>query len=352
MIKNLQSLRFFFIMLVVMSHIIGKSFDFGGECGVSFFFVLSGFVLSYAYGEKVRDGWFQLKPFLKRQLLKFYPLHLLTFLIMLALDARLGHFYSIPKLVANALLLQSWVPSDDFYFVANGPSWFLSDMMFFYVVFPRLFLWLVSMQASRLRIVSAIVVALYACLVMAIPQDMVNPVLYISPLTRVLDFALGILLFRFCTSAYGLRMASWISRQSKSGVTGLQVLMLLEMVAVFYIYELSPSGFRCASLFWVVSPVFLFVYIATDKVTALVTAFLHHPFMLWLGSISFEIYLTHFVTLRILNSILNSLGVYSAELPGMAVTCMEVVMIVLVSYVVKKCYVDKVYSAMEKVVLR
>jgi len=33
-IKNLQSLRFFFIMLVVMSHIIGKSFDFGGECGV------------------------------------------------------------------------------------------------------------------------------------------------------------------------------------------------------------------------------------------------------------------------------------------------------------------------------
>ena len=208
-------------MLVVMSHIIGKSFDFGGECGVSFFFVLSGFVLSYAYGEKVRDGWLQLKPFLKRQLLKFYPLHLLTFLIMLALDARLGHFYSIPKLVANALLLQSWVPSDDFYFVANGSSWFLSDMMFFYVVFPRLFLWLVSMQASRLRIVSAIVVALYACLVMAIPQDMVNPVLYISPLTRVLDFALGILLFRFCTSAYGLRMASWISRQSKSGVTGL-----------------------------------------------------------------------------------------------------------------------------------
>ena len=49
MIKTLQSLRFFFIMLVVLSHYIGTSFDFGGECGVSFFFVLSGFVLSLAY---------------------------------------------------------------------------------------------------------------------------------------------------------------------------------------------------------------------------------------------------------------------------------------------------------------
>ena len=34
MIKTLQSLRFFFIMLVVLSHYIGTSFDFGGECVV------------------------------------------------------------------------------------------------------------------------------------------------------------------------------------------------------------------------------------------------------------------------------------------------------------------------------
>ena len=37
MIQTLHSLRFIFIMLIVFSHIIGKTFDFGGECGVSFF---------------------------------------------------------------------------------------------------------------------------------------------------------------------------------------------------------------------------------------------------------------------------------------------------------------------------
>ena len=31
MIRTLQSLRFFFIMLVVLSHYIGSSFDFGGH---------------------------------------------------------------------------------------------------------------------------------------------------------------------------------------------------------------------------------------------------------------------------------------------------------------------------------
>ena len=53
MIHTLQSLRFIFIMLVVLSHYIGSSFDFGGECGVSFFFMLSGFVLSLAYSERI-----------------------------------------------------------------------------------------------------------------------------------------------------------------------------------------------------------------------------------------------------------------------------------------------------------
>lgn len=350
MIQNLQSLRFFFIMLVVMSHIIGKSFDFGGECGVSFFFVLSGFVLSYAYGQKIREEQFQLKPFLKRQLLKFYPLHLLTFLIMLALDARLGQYYDFPKLVANALLLQSWVPSDDFYFVANAPSWFLSDLLFFYIVFPWLFLWLINIRELKLWLTMAVVVALYTCLAVAIPQEMVNPVLYISPLTRILDFALGILLFRYCSSASGQQFTTWLKRQSEAVVSCLEVLMFLWVVVSFFIYEHSPASFRCASLFWCVSPVFLLVYIKSDKLEGLVTSFLHHPFVLWLGSISLEIYLTHFVTMRILYGMMNTIGIPDEERLNLIVVAITIVLIIVVSFIVKRFYVDKIYGALIKYV--
>ena len=92
MIQTLQSLRFIFIMLIVFSHIIGKSFDFGGECGVSFFFMLSGFVLSLAYGRKVEERQFSTRSFVLRQLLKFYPLHILMLMAFVALPVPLVIF--------------------------------------------------------------------------------------------------------------------------------------------------------------------------------------------------------------------------------------------------------------------
>ena len=56
----------------------------------------------------------------------------LMFVILATLDYRLGQGAEWYKLLANLLLLQSWVPADSFYFVANGSSWFLCDILFFY----------------------------------------------------------------------------------------------------------------------------------------------------------------------------------------------------------------------------
>ena len=108
-IATFQSLRFVFIMLIVFSHIIGKSFDYGGECGVSFFFMLSGFVLSLGYGDSVRVGQFSTRRFFLRQLSKFYPLHLLMLVVFVVLDARLGIIYNWQHLLPSVLLLQSWI---------------------------------------------------------------------------------------------------------------------------------------------------------------------------------------------------------------------------------------------------
>ena len=59
MIRTLQSLRLIFILLVLFSHLSWGDVPplrFGGECGVSFFFMLSGFVLSIGYGAKIEEG--------------------------------------------------------------------------------------------------------------------------------------------------------------------------------------------------------------------------------------------------------------------------------------------------------
>lgn len=265
MIKSLQSLRFVFIMLVVMSHIIGKSFDFGGECGVSFFFLLSGFVLSYAYGGQVSAGTFQQRRFLQKQLSKFYPLHVVTFFVMMMLDARLGRFFGWEQLVANLLLLQSWVPSDNFYFVANGLSWFLSDLLFFYVAFPFAFRLLTGQPLRRLLVGAAVVLALYAGLAVSIPEGFINPLLYAAPWTRLLDFSIGILLYRLYASEAGQSFGSWLSRQPASAVTLMEFALVLAVVASFFVYEHSSLRFRCTALFWFVLPAVLYFFVASDK---------------------------------------------------------------------------------------
>ena len=67
MIETLQSLRFIFIMMIFMSHFAYRGigpFDAGGDCGVAFFFMLSGFVVSLGYGRQIREGSFQYGRFL------------------------------------------------------------------------------------------------------------------------------------------------------------------------------------------------------------------------------------------------------------------------------------------------
>lgn len=337
-------------MLVVMSHIIGKSFDFGGECGVSFFFILSGFVLSYAYGSRVEDGTFRLGAFLKKQLSKFYPLHLLTFFLMLGLDARLGRFYDWPKLLANAFLLQSWVPSDDFYFVANGLSWFLSDLLFFYVVFSLVFRWLNKSSLRALTIGGAVVLVLYVMLAVSIPPSLINPLLYASPITRLIDFCIGILVFRFWMSMRGKECQRFINGMSCASIGILEIVMVLMVVLSFFVYENSSLRFRCASLFWLVLPIVLYVFVTTDKMSGIVSRGLHQSLMQWLGNISLEIYLTHLVTMRIFYSILASLGMCEEQKLHPLVILMTIFIIILVSYLTKRSFVDPVFARLTKII--
>ena len=199
MIATLQSLRFVFVMLIFLSHFDYKdihALDAGGDCGVAFFFLLSGFVLSLGYGPQISEGSFSFGRFLKRRLLKCYPLHILCLLLFLivsrsAIDGRV---------ILNALLLQSWVPDADYYFSCNSVSWFLSSLMFCYLVFPSVYR---RISPALTLTVLAAGIAIY----LLVPYSRVNAILYVHPLVRFIDFYLGMLLARYYgrwTSPQGL----------------------------------------------------------------------------------------------------------------------------------------------------
>ena len=295
-------------MLVVISHYIGKEFDFGGECGVSFFFILSGFVLSYAYSDKISNGTFNNKSLFARQFKKIYPLHIATFLIMFILDLKLERYYDIYVIIPNVLLLQSWFPDDSFYFVANGASWFLCDILFFYLIFPNVNKFILNNNTRRITIYLTVIFLLYIWLIISIPDSLINPILYANPLTRLLDFSIGIVVYKIYISEKCMKFGNNMMTYSPLKVSIIEITLILSIVAIAIAYPMIPQRVRTVSLFWMIIPVFLLFFAISDKSNGVLSLLLQNKSMVWLGNISFDIYIIHMPVLRIFNSILSKTG--------------------------------------------
>jgi len=140
----LTGLRFYAALLVVLFHFSLNRFfagdaalveplqfllKNGGWFGVTFFFVLSGFVLTWSAMPGDTPG-----RFLWKRLAKIGPNHIVMFVVALAV-AGLGAA-AVWEAGANLFLLHAWVPRDTAFFSINHPSWSISAELFFYAMFP------------------------------------------------------------------------------------------------------------------------------------------------------------------------------------------------------------------------
>lgn len=151
MIKTINSFRFILILMIVMSHsllpISQGMKDYLGEFPVAMFFIISGFVLSLSYGERLVKEEVSNKRFFLTRISKLYPLHLFVLAIIIPLDYRLGLLGPWYQTLAHALLLQCWMPTHQFGGALNGPTWFISDLIIYYLIFKYLYRW--NMQSKK-----------------------------------------------------------------------------------------------------------------------------------------------------------------------------------------------------------
>ena len=219
----LTSLRFFAALHVCVFHMYSMKITNPrgwfrhiatiGYVGVSFFFVLSGFILVYTYAGRetsVREFW-------RARFARIYPAYLFSllftapfyFYVCLKMHPMPIPFLVWPQqhLVAAssmvAVLIQSWVPGAALAW--NAPAWSLSDEAFFYLLFPALLVWLAAKtQKSWIRIIAVCwALSLAACLMYVV----LNPdhaafvddnsfltwlsVLKFNPLVRLPEFVVG-----------------------------------------------------------------------------------------------------------------------------------------------------------------
>jgi peptidoglycan/LPS O-acetylase OafA/YrhL len=178
-----------------------------GYVGVNFFFVLSGFVLAYAYVENGRMTTTSAR-FWRARFARVYPMHLIGLLLALPLFVLGSSAAHAPaaeiakegakEFALSALLVQAWVPSHAL--DLNGPAWSLSVEAFFYAMFPVL-VWLLG----RLRARGLAVVAVCAWIAAQVPPLLhhgpanvlahtteLDHLLLYDPLAHLPDFVVGV----------------------------------------------------------------------------------------------------------------------------------------------------------------
>ncbi|WP_412543655.1 acyltransferase [Longispora sp. K20-0274] len=265
-----------------------------GPISLSFFFVLSGFVLTWGAGP--RDT---ATGFWRGRFFKIFPNHLLVFAVALGLIIASGEHVRVIQAVANLFLVQAWIPNTSFFlYPINGVTWSLSAELFFYACFPVLVLLVNRIRPSRLWLYVAVAIAGVAIIptiaTTFVPETPASPFggqgiaswpqhwfVFFFPVTRSLEFITGMLLARI------IKTGRWI------GVGILPAVAVI--VAVYAVSLYVPKIYTLAAIF-VIPVVLLIGAAATSDLAGRNTLLTTKP-MVWLGDISFAFYALHVVVL-------------------------------------------------------
>ena len=305
----LTSLRFFAAFIVVLGHCysyfpMGADFFllFPAYHGVTFFFVLSGFILSYVYptlSTKV-----EIKRFFVARFGRLWPLHFVTFLIAILLldDVREAIISSegIWLAIMNLSLTHSFIPLLAYQFSYNSVSWSISAELFFYICFigitffrrsPWLILALVGIGPLFMITLSIILnLPLYDPDEYSLSQA---TLIYIHPLTRIFDFVIGFVAGKLFT-----KYRSSLEVINKHWTNVLEIFAVCLLAFSLYLtyafwLEYFPF-FHGAILLWLdrsgPSILYAFIIVVFALNAGLISRFLSLPILVLLGTSSIKYY--------------------------------------------------------------
>lgn len=330
-IPELTGLRFvaaFAVLLLHYRELLGPLPDWvfrgliGGQYGVTLFFVLSGFVLTYNYLDWFARG-VQEKQYLRFQRLRFariYPIYVFGLLldtpwhlierVQTGQLAASGHEYWASWLL-NLFGLQAWVPRVPYAMFWNAPAWSVSAEFFFYATFPFVCSWLARHIRSQAGLLGALLIvvgagtAIYAVTIHAMTYSLHASdqtryiVMAYNPLLRYSEFLAGCLVGQYFIRARG-GAGGWGARLFASAA-GRNTLLAICLIAIgLRIWSQDYTGPSAALWLLDVSikySVFILpfagVIIAVACGRTFLSWLLAHPWMILLGEASYALYIIH-----------------------------------------------------------
>ncbi|MEV7245324.1 MULTISPECIES: acyltransferase [unclassified Streptomyces] len=309
-LPSLTGLRWVAALLVFGLHVNNFGY-FGGEAGrivlwgfgagatgVSFFFVLSGFVLTWSARPHDRAP-----AFWRRRIARVYPVHLVTLGIALLMAYALPHQPrpTSGQALSNLLLVHSWWRP--WWQTLNPVSWSLACEAFFYAAFPLLFLLLRRLGARGATVLGVLSAVAVLVLARADAHHWTEQALYSMPAARLPEFVLGAVAARL------VLLGRWRG-------PGLEASLALAVIGYFLVPQVTP-GYSAT-----VCTIAGFALL----IPAAAVADLHGLPSLWrrrrlvrLGELSFAFYMIHLLVLRAGTQLLGTKPHFGL-LAGLAVT--------------------------------
>ena len=242
----------------------------GAGAFVDLFFMLSGFVMIATYRDLFAGGVHagDARDFLIKRIARIYPLHLLTLAVMLALAAIWATPPTPGDLLENIAMVQAWGMND--VYVLNYPSWSISAEFWLYLLCPLLILVVVRRSGALLAV--ALIAGAYLWLFtrgngLELDERF--------SLVRALPaFLLGLLLYE--RRAVTLLWPGWL----------LATIQLLSVAVIALSLHRAPADS-------VVVLCFSLLILTTWQDRGPVAAALRARPVLWLGLLSYSVYLLH-----------------------------------------------------------
>jgi peptidoglycan/LPS O-acetylase OafA/YrhL len=289
---DIDGLRAIAVLAVVGFHYFPGRVP-GGFIGVDVFFVISGYLITNILLRSLQNGAFSIAGFYGRRVRRIFP----ALVVILAASFMLGWAVLMPvefkqlgkQIVAAALFVPNflfWSQAGYFDNPLAKPLlhlWSLGIEEQFYIVWPMLLWFIWTRRWPLLSTIAGIVLVSFAMNVVVTNS---NPTAgFYSPVTRAWELGLGALLACWRTSMEG---------ESTLGNRGLSMIGLLMIGATILLLDKTKTF----PGWWAAVPVLgTCLVIIAGSSSLLNRRLLSFPVLVWIGLISYPLYLWHWVLL-------------------------------------------------------
>ena len=309
--ENFDALRFILAINVLLFHYYGfvyaktenvtllhsgLSFIFrNGIAAVSFFFVLSGFLITYlSFTELIQNGRIDVKFFLFKRILRIWPLYFIVLILGILIYGIKTNWVFYVTFLSNIEVVYNNKLQNGIIF----PLWSVSIEEQFYLFFPlSMFLFKLNTSKKFLLFFSLLIVA--STIYQFLSYQDINKIRY-GTLSCVTDLAVGGIAAILCLS--NTKWLYFLKKMSRIAIIGVYTLGIFYLYGRVYFFS---NAYLLATQHLVLSLFFVFILLEQTYSERSFYKIKNVPWITSLGKYTYGIYLYHAIVGAFLHWVLD-----------------------------------------------